>query len=109
MPYDERLAERIRSVLERRRGISEKKMFGGLAFLVRGNMFCGVLGHDLMVRTGPAEYDAAIALPHAREMNLTGRPLRGLVYVDAAGVRTGSQLRSWVDRGLRFARGLPAK
>jgi TfoX/Sxy family transcriptional regulator of competence genes len=107
MPYDEKLAQRIRSLLQRRRGISERKMFGGLTFLANGKMLCGVVGGDLMVRVGPEAYDEALALPHVRPMDFTGRPLKGLVYVAAAGVHRGSQLRSWVERGLRFARSLP--
>ncbi|TFH24501.1 MAG: TfoX family protein [Myxococcales bacterium] len=109
MSFDHNLAERIRLVLKGRRGISEKKMFGGLSFLVRGNMCCGVVEHDLMVRVGPAAYEEALARPRAREMDFTGRPLKGMVYVDAAGVRTAKQLQSWVDRGIRFAASLPAK
>lgn len=109
MSYDEGLAKRVRVVLERRRGISEKKMFGGLAFLVRGHMLCGVVGADLMVRVGPEAYERALARPHAREMDFTGRPLKGMVYVDASGVRTEKQLKSWVERGVQFARTLPAK
>ena len=84
-------------------------MFGGIAFLLRGNMLCGVVDRDLMVRVGPDAYAEALARPHAREMDFTGRPMRGLLYVDAAGVRTARQLRSWLDRGLAFAGSLPAK
>lgn len=109
MPYDENLAERIRLVLKRRRGISEKKMFGGLAFLVRGNMVCGVVESDLMVRVGPTAYEESLARPHVREMDFTGRPLKGMVYVNGKGVRNVEQLQFWIDRGLQFARSLPAK
>ena len=109
MPYDESLAERIRLALKRRRGISEKKLFGGVAFLVYGNMLCGVVEHSLVVRVGPDAYERALARPHVREMDFTGRPLKGLVYVDAGGVRTTKQLESWVNREIEFARSLPAK
>lgn len=109
MPYDERLADRIRRALKRRRGISEKQMFGGLTFLLRGNMFCGVVDQDLMIRVGPQAYEEALSRPHVREMDFTGRPLKGLVYVGASGVRTGRQLESWLVKGLEFARSLPAK
>ena len=109
MAYDERLAERIRAALKGRRGVSEKKMFGGIAFLVRGHMFCGVTHEALMVRVGPEAYSDALARPHAREMDFTGRPLEGMVYVDAPGVRTSRQLAAWIERGLRFARSLPAR
>jgi TfoX/Sxy family transcriptional regulator of competence genes len=109
MPYDERLSERIRDLVKRRRGISEQKMFGGLTFLLRGNMFCGVQGRDLMVRVGPEAYERSLARRHAREMDFTGRPLTGLVTVDPAGVRSEAQLRSWVERGIDFTSTLPAK
>jgi len=108
MAYDERLAERVRAVLKARRGITEKKMFGGLSFLLRGNMFCGIVADELMVRVGPDAYEAALAQRHARVMDFTGKPLRGYVYVAAAGIK-GAALRPWVERGLDFARTLPAK
>ena len=76
MAYDERLAERVRQFLKGRRGISEKKMFSGVAFLVRGNMCCGVNGDELMVRVGPDAYGAALRRPPAREMDFTGRALQ---------------------------------
>lgn len=79
MAYDERLAERVRKSLVRRRGISEKKMFGGLCFLANGHMCRGVIGKDLVVRVGPKAYEASLKTPGARPMDFTGRPLRGLV------------------------------
>ncbi len=109
MPYDEELADRIRVLLARRREISEKKMFGGLSFLLRGNMFCGVANQALMVRVGPDAYENALTRAHAREMDFTGRPLKGMVFVDAKGFRTSAQLGAWVERGLEFAKTLPAK
>ena len=109
MPYDERLSERVRDLVKRRRGISEQKMFGGLTFLLRGNMFCGVQERGLMVRVGPEAYERSLAHRHAREMDFTGRPLKGLVTVDPAGVRSEAQLRPWVERGIDFASTLPAK
>ena len=109
MSYAENLAVRVRLVLKRRHGISEKQMFGGLSFLVRGNMCCGVVGNDLMVRVGADAYTDALARPHVREMDFTGRPLKGMVYVSATGVRTAKQLEFWVDRGTQFAKSLPAK
>ena len=109
MPYDERLADRVRTVLARQRGVSERRMFGGLAFLMRGHMVCGVLERDLMVRVGPEAYEAALARPHAREMDFTGRPLKGMVYVDAEGVRTARQLGVWIERGIRFIGSLPPR
>ena len=84
-------------------------MFGGVAFLDRGHMFCGVLGPDLMVRVGPDAYDAALRRRHVREMDLTGRPMRRIVTVARAGVRTRRQLEAWVAAGLAFTRTLPPK
>ena len=109
MAYDEHLAARVRQILKRRRGISEKKMFGGLAFLVRGNMCCGLNGDELMVRVGPDAHVTALKRRHAREMDFTGRALKGYVYVSRAGVRTTAALRSWVDQSVTFARALPPK
>lgn len=109
MAFDEKLADRVRAVLAKRRGIAERRMFGGIAFLVRGHMACGVTGRDLMVRVGPDAYDDALARPHARPMDFTGRPMRGLVYVAPAGVRSAPALRAWVDRGVAFTRSLPEK
>ena len=109
MAYDENLAERVRRVLKGRRGISEKTMFGGLAFLVHGHMACGVIGRDLMVRVGPEAYEAALGRTGARPMDFTGRPLTGMVYVDACGYGRAASLRAWVEQGLSFARSLPAK
>lgn len=109
MAYSESLAERIRQQLNGESGIVEKKMFGGLAFLVNGNMSCGVVGEELMVRVGPNGYEAALAEPGAREMDFTGRPLKGMVYVSADGIRTAKRLAFWVEKALRFAQSLPAK
>ena len=84
-------------------------MFGGLAFLVRGNMCCGIVGSDLMVRTGADDHAGALAEKHVRPMDFTGRPMTGMVYVAPAGLRTESSLRRWIERGIRFAQSLPAK
>ncbi len=103
MAYDERLAERIRTVLARRGRFVEKKMFGGVAFMVAGRMACGVVKKDLMARVGPAEHERALARPHARPMDFTGRPMRGFVFVAPAGLRTAAGLRAWVDRAVENA------
>ena len=108
MAYDERLAERIRNVLADADGVSERKMFGGLAVLVDGNMACGVVGDTLMLRLGRDGADEALRRPNVRPMDFTGRPLTGLVYVDPAGLR-GVALRNWVERALAYARSLPPK
>lgn len=109
MAYDERLAERVREALKRRRGVSEKKMFGGLAFLVNGHMACGVQGDDLMVRVGPDAYDSALKKAGARPMDFTGRPLKGMIYVGPRGHRRAPSLQAWVERGLSYVRSLPPK
>jgi len=84
-------------------------MFGGLCFTIHGHMACGVTGDRLMVRVGPDGYADALAQPHAREMDFTGRSLTGMVYVDAAGLASDAALKAWVDRGVAFVRTLPPK
>ncbi len=109
MPYDEGLAERVRELFEDHPGASEKKMFGGLCFLVGGNMCCGIVGEELMVRVGPDAYEAALAEPHAREMDFTGRAMRGMVYVAVDGIAEDEDLARWVSLGTKFAGSLPPK
>jgi TfoX/Sxy family transcriptional regulator of competence genes len=109
MPYDEGLAERIRESLEGQPSISEKKMFGGLAFLLCGNMCVGVVNDELMVRVGPDAYNEALAQPHARRMDFTGRPMKGFVFVACEGFESDEDLESWIQRGVEFAISLPGK
>jgi TfoX/Sxy family transcriptional regulator of competence genes len=109
MAFDEGLAERIRDAAAGQPGLSERKMFGGLCFMVDGNMCFGVVGSELMVRVGPDAYDTTVALPHAREMDFTGRSMRGMVYVAEAGLSEDGDLQTWLDRGLQFASSLPPK
>ena len=109
MAYDEVLAERVRRALTGRAGLSERKMFGGIAFMLQGNMCCGIVRNDLMVRVGPERHEEALAQPHARPMDFTGRPMRGMVYVTPEGCRTDEALKRWVEQGLNFAATLPAK
>jgi TfoX/Sxy family transcriptional regulator of competence genes len=109
MPFDEQLAARIRTHLGQRSGLSEKKMFGGIAFLVKGNMCCGVHRESLIVRLDRSETDRALSEPHTRVFDLTGRPMKGWILVEAAGLRTAAQLRTWVDRAAKYAGSLPAK
>jgi TfoX/Sxy family transcriptional regulator of competence genes len=109
MAFDDGLAQRIREVLDDRSDIGEKRMFGGLAFIQSGNMCVGVVGDELMVRVGADAYEDSLAQPHAREMDFTGRPMRGLVYVACEGFEEDSDLEKWVTRGLDFAGSLPAK
>jgi len=89
--------------------VTERKMFGGLSFLVRGRMCCGVVGTDVVFRVGPDEYASALAEPHAREMDFTGKPLKGFVYVEAEGVASDEYLRAWLGKAVRVARTLPPK
>ncbi|MEX2247015.1 MAG: TfoX/Sxy family protein [Dehalococcoidia bacterium] len=103
MAYDERLAARVREVLAGRKGISERKMFGGIAFLLDGKMCAGVLDGELVVRTGPERYAEAMKKPYARPMDFTGRAMTGMAYVAPAGVARGAALRRWVEMGLAAA------
>jgi TfoX/Sxy family transcriptional regulator of competence genes len=102
MAYDEALAGRIRRAVGPRPGVTEKKMFGGLAFLLDGKMFCGIARGDLMVRIGPDRYAAALAQAHVRPMDFTGHAMNGYVFVSASGAKTARAVRKWVDRGAAF-------
>ena len=108
MSYDAALADRIRRALPSRATIVEKKMFGGIAFLLDGKMTVGVTGTDLTVRVGPAAHAAALALPHVRPMDFTGRPMAGFVFVGPAGTRTVAAIAVWVEKAIAFAATLPA-
>jgi TfoX/Sxy family transcriptional regulator of competence genes len=110
MGYDEDFAHRVREQLADQTGVTEKKMFGGLAFLLNGNMAVGLSGGgELMVRVGPDASEAALARPHTRVFDMTGRPMKGWILVAPEGVRTKRQLASWVSHGVGFAGTLPAK
>jgi TfoX/Sxy family transcriptional regulator of competence genes len=109
MAYDPRLATRVRELVAGREGVTEKAMFGGLAFLLDGKMFCGVLGNELLARVGPDAHDAAMARPHVRIMDFTGRPMRGYVYVGPAALSTSAQLERWVNACQTHAAALPDK
>lgn len=109
MAYDERLAERVREILRDRRDVVEKRMFGGLAFMVSGHMTVGITGDDLMVRVGGDAHDAALSQPHARPMDFTGRSLKGFVYVGPGGLAEDDDLEAWVTRGLAFAAAQPPR
>src|SRR5215467_6737399 len=107
MAFDERLADRVRGALADVPDVSERRMFGGLAFLVGGHMACGVVGADLMLRLGDA--DAALDRPHVRPMDFTGRPMRTMAYVAADGIVSDKELEQWVEQAVEFARALPPK
>jgi hypothetical protein len=100
--YDEKLADRVRRVLGPREDVTEKKMFGGLTFLLDGKMFCGIVKDDLMVRVGPERYEAALAQAHVRPMDFTGRPMTGYVFVGRGGVKNEKAVQKWVDLGAAF-------
>ncbi len=104
MAYDEQLANRIRQAFHGRGYITERKMFGGLAFLYQGRMCCGIVGNDLMVRVPINEVDGVLRRRHVKPMDFTGKPLRGFAYVSPPGFRTAAALREWLARGERGAR-----
>jgi TfoX/Sxy family transcriptional regulator of competence genes len=109
MAYDEGLAERIRSVVEDDPRITEKKMFGGVAFLLDGKMFVGIVKNDLMVRVGPERYEESLRGAHVRPMDFTGKPMAGYVYVAPDGLEEESQLVKWIRLGTKFVATLPEK
>ncbi len=109
MPYDTLLATRIRAALGPLPNLVEKKMFGGVGFLVNGNMACGVHKDDMIVRVGPQASDQALSRPHTRIFDMTGHPMAGWVMVAPEGIRSESELKDWVDQGLSFAASLPPK
>jgi hypothetical protein len=109
MAFDENLAARIRDALGTRAGLTEKRMFGGLAFLLRGNMCVGVHGSEMIVRLAPDETDAALAERHTRVFDLTGRPMKGWILVEPKGLTTEPALEKWLERAVKFAESLPAK
>ena len=109
MAYDQDLANRVREQLADEDAVTEKQMFGGIAFLLSGNMAVGVSREDLMVRVGKDQSDDALAQPHTRVFDMTGRPMRNWVLVEPAGVESDAQLSAWIGRGVAFARSLPPK
>lgn len=109
MAYDEALAQRVQDALARRRDVEEKRMFGGVAFMVRGHMAVGVNKDHLMVRVAPSDGDRWLSEAHVRPMDFTGKPMRGFLFVDPAGVRTTRAVAKWVERALAFNATLPAK
>jgi hypothetical protein len=108
--YDEDLANRIRELMAGERGVTEQKMFGGLAFLIGGNMSVAASGQGgLLVHVDPGDTDALVTKPHARPFEMRGRSMQGWLRVDEEGVRTKRQLEPWVKRGVAYARSLPPK
>jgi TfoX/Sxy family transcriptional regulator of competence genes len=109
MAFDEKLAARVRSALKGRRDVVEKQMFGGVAFMVRGHMSCGVVGSSLMVRVDVEQEENYLKEPAVRRMDFTGRPMRGFLFVDPAGITTMTSLAKWVDRSVTYAETKPKK
>ena len=109
MAYGEALADRIREALAREGGVDEIRMMGGLCFMIGGHMALGIVGEELMVRVGPDGYERALGRLHAREMDFTGRSMKGFVFVEPAGIMTKRSLASWVAPAAAFAKSLPPK
>jgi TfoX/Sxy family transcriptional regulator of competence genes len=107
--YDEDLAQRVRDLLAARSDVTERKMFGGIAFMLAGNMACGVLGEDLIVRLGDEEGEKALAEDGVRPFDFTGKPMKNIVYVSAELTSDDAGLAEWVDAGADYAASLPAK
>jgi hypothetical protein len=109
MAYDEKLAQRIREIVYLEKDPSERKMFGGVAFMVGGHMVAGLIGDRLMARIPPAMHEEALCKPHVAVMDFTGRPMAGYIYVDAEGIKTEKQLAYWLKLGIGHVRTLPPK
>lgn len=109
MAFDQGLAERVRGVLRDRRGVTERAMFGGLAFLLDGKMFIGIRNSSLMARVGAQRHHDALAMPGVRVMDFTGRPMKGYVYIDPPAIASPADLKAWVTWCVEYAATLPAK
>lgn len=109
MAYNENLADRIRSVLPLREDLTEQKMFGGIAWMLDGKMFVGIVKEELMVRVGPDKYEEALAQPHVRPMDFTGKPMNGYIFVQPAGCQTPESIAAWVNWAVEFVATLPKK
>ncbi|MGH2711750.1 MAG: TfoX/Sxy family protein [Actinomycetota bacterium] len=109
MAYDEELGDRVREILLEDGEVDERKMFGGLAFMVNGNMCCGIVKEDLMLRLGEERGESALEEPHVRPMDFSGRPMKGYVYVAPAGSKDEAELRKWIRLARAFIDTLPPK
>lgn len=109
MPYSKSLAERVQRTLREVRGVSEKKLFGGVGFLLDGNLLVAVWQASLIVRLGADQAAMALKLPHVREFDVTGRPMKGWVMIEPDGLDSDRQLADWINRALEFVSTLPAK
>jgi TfoX/Sxy family transcriptional regulator of competence genes len=109
MPFDEALAERVRGVIGARDGVTERRMFGAVAWMLHGNMACGVIREDLLVRLGPEDTERALAEPHTKPFDMGPRVARGMILVDQAALGADAELASWIDAGATYAGSLPPK
>ncbi len=109
MSYDEGLAERIRDYFQNRRDVEEKKMFGGLCFMVSNQMCCGIVKETLMLRVGPDNYENCLATKHASEMDFTGKAMKGMIYVAPEGFDSDAKLKNWINICTGFVESLPPK
>lgn len=109
MAFDKDLAQRIREIVSKNSGFNEKKMFGGICFLLHGNMACGIIKDDLIVRVGPQNYAEALKKACTRQFDITGKPMKGWVMVSGKWLQSDDELTEWVRRGVNFALSLPSK
>ena len=109
MPYDEHLAERVRKTIGKKRGITEQKAFGGVGFMLHGNMACGIIGEKLMLRLGADGAAAAMEEEHVTPMDFTGRPMKTMVFIKPGGTEADADLQKWIGKTLAFAKTLPKK
>jgi len=109
MAYDEGLAQRVRELLEEKPDFLEKKMFGGVCFLLNGNMVCGIINEDLIVRVGPEKYESSLKLRHVRKFDITGKAMKGWVMVSYEGHESDKNLLNWIRQGVSYVQSLPEK
>jgi hypothetical protein len=109
MPYDPVLADRIQKLLIRKKGIETRKMFGGMTFLLHGNLLVGAWKQSLIARVGPEEGELALLEPHVKRFDITGKPMKNWILVEPEGLATEEQLNDWITRALKFVRTLPKK
>jgi len=109
MAYNEKVAGRLSKVFSEHKGVVEKKMFGGIAYMYRDHMCVGVIDDMLMIRVGPEQYEKALSEKHVKPMDFTGRPMKGYVYVEPAGFKTEKSLKQWIELGIEFVKTLPPK
>jgi TfoX/Sxy family transcriptional regulator of competence genes len=109
MAYNESLAQRVHILLKRQQGFSQRKMFGGLCFMLHGNMCCGITQDELMLRLGKTNTQTALEIPYTREMDFTGKPIKSMIYVERPGFEDDDDLKSWINQAVIFVKSLPPK